>query len=161
MNETADTERARLDEQLERGIALLRAAHALQVKALEIVRGSGLSINLEELLGPHQQRALFPSQANQTPNQTENRDEKSEDVHRDESDESEDAQRGDLGKAVQRALGRITSRQFGLADLMRHLPADSNVGSVRGLLNRMSYSEDTIRRVKAGTPHEPAVYEKI
>lgn len=161
MTETADAERARLDEQLERGIALLRAAHALQVKALDIVRGSGLSVNLEELLGYHQQRALFPGQgqANRQATQTENRIEKSEDTRRDET--TDDGQRGDLGMAVERALDRIQSRRFGLADVMKHLPAGSNIGSVRGLLNRMSYSEDIIRRVQAGTPHEPAVYEKV
>ncbi len=127
-----EEQRKRLASELEDGIKLLRAAHQLQVRALDMVMGSPLSVDLASL-------------ATKAPPATEREAAEEKAPSRRGASRRRKNKRGTLKEAIFEAIANAGDG-FTASDIAAALGRPVNKGSLRATLNRLVVSGHLTRQ---------------
>lgn len=158
----------RLKRERDTGMGLLQAAYELQVKALEIVRGHGLGIDLTALLAgnaPAANRVAPPPVADPRTGEPLAPPAKSSRarLHARQSARPKQGKKrgwGVLQRQLEKTLGTIEG-EFTLGALLNSLPPGTDRDSVRAAVNRLAKKGSMLQRVREGTPTEGAIYRRV
>jgi len=149
-----------LEAELERGIQILRAAHKLQLNAIETIQETiqrgGLGLDALSVTANTPKAKALPAAPLSPPVREPTLQHKvgkpKRRVHR---------SYGRLRKAIEHSIEGVAGRRFTLDDVLKGIGKDANRGSVRSTVNRLaSIPGSGFKIAQSGSPTEPTVYEK-
>ena len=146
--------KSKLEVELEMGIQILRAAHKVQLNAIETIQRGGLGLDALSVTAtiPKAPPALPPALPVREPSLQHKAAKPKRRAHR---------SYGRLRKTIERSIEGVTGRRFTLEDVLKGLGNPANRGSVRSTVNRLAAIPGSgFKIVQTGSPTEPTVYEK-